>query len=151
MRQKLALAIVAISLLIGAGMPSVFAQWTKLTPIASVTQEADGVRAVFQSGAVAKLQVCTDSMIHVVYSPTGTIPKQTEYVVTRESWTPVQWKLDATDKAYVLSTAAVKVILEKESGAITFVTAAGQPLFRDGKRFMFPETVNGENTYRAES
>ena len=90
-------------------------------------------------------------MIHVVYSPTGTIPKQTEYVVTKESWAPVQLKLDTTDKAYTLSTAAVKVILEKDSGAITFVTAAGQPLFRDGKRFMFPETVNGEKTYRAET
>jgi len=45
----------------------------------------------------------------------------------------------------------VKVILEKESGAITFATVAGQPLFRDGKRFLFPETVNGEKTYRAET
>jgi alpha-D-xyloside xylohydrolase len=147
MRSRLALVLIFIS----SWMPSALAQWTKLTPVASVTQEADGVRAVFESGAVVKFQVCTDSMIHVVYSPTGNIPKQTEYVVTKESWAAVQWKLDTTDKAYTVSTAAVKVILEKESGAIMFVTAAGQPLFRDGKRFMFPETVNGEKTYRAET
>jgi alpha-D-xyloside xylohydrolase len=151
MRQKFTLVLVLIPVLISAATPSALAQWTKLTPIASVTQEADGVRAVFESGAVAKLQVCSDSMIHVVYSPTGTIPKQTEYVVTKESWAPVPWKLDTSDKAYTLSTATMKVILEKASGAIMFVTAAGQPLFRDGKRFMFPETVNGENTYRSET
>ena len=106
----------------------------------------------FNPARSLKLQVCTDSMIHVVYSPTGTIPKQTEYVVTKESWAPVPWKLDSSDKAYTLSTASVKVVLEKDSGAITFATAAAaQPLFRDGKRFMFPETVNGEKTYRSET
>ena len=147
MRYKFA----SILFLVFAWASSALAQWTKLTPIASVTQETDGVRAVFESGAVAKLQVCTDSMLHVVYSPTGTLPKQTEYVVTKESWAPVQFKLETTDKAYTLSTAAVKVVLEKDSGAITFMTAGGQPLFRDGKRFMFPETVNGEKTYRSET
>src|SRR5450755_511659 len=147
MRYRFARVLFLFSALV---LPA-FGQWTALTPIASVTQEADGVRAVFQSGAVVKLQVCTDSMIHVVYSPSGAIPKQTEYIVTKDSWAPVAWKMDSSDKAYILSTTAVKVIVEKESGAITFATVAGQPLFRDGKRFMFPETVNGEKTYRAET
>ncbi len=142
-------ALVLFFLLVA--LPPAFAQWTALTPIASVTQEADGVRAVFQSGAVLKLQVCTDSIIHVLYSPTDSFPKRTDYVVTKNSWTPVAWKMDSSDKAVTLSTAAVKVILEKDSGAISFATAAGQSLFRDGKRFMFPEVVNGEKTYRAET
>jgi alpha-D-xyloside xylohydrolase len=59
--------------------------------------------------------------------------------------------MDDSEKAVTLSTSAVKVILEKASGAISFATATGQGLFRDGKRFMFPETVNGEKTYRAET
>src|SRR5579863_5128180 len=126
-------------------------QWTPLTPVASVSQESDGIRAVFKSGAVLKLQVCTDSIIHVLYSPTGNFPKQTDYVVTKNSWTPVPWKMDSSDKNVTLSTATVKVIIERDTGAISFLTLTGQGLFRDGKRFMFPGVVNGEKTYRAET
>ncbi len=132
-------------------LPPAFGQWTPLTPVASISQESDGVRAVFQSGAVLKLQVCTDSIIHVLYSPTDSFPKHTDYVVTKTSWPPVSWKMESSDKSVTLSTAAVKVVIEKDSGAISFTTVTGQGLFRDGKRFMFPQVVNGEKTYRAET
>jgi alpha-D-xyloside xylohydrolase len=126
-------------------------QWTPLAPVASVTQEADGVRAVFQSGAVLKLQVCSSTVIHFLYSPTGKFPPQTNDMVTKTSWTAVPWKMESSDKNVTLSTAALRVIIEEDTGAISFTTLSGQGLFRDGKRIMTPETVNGEKTYRAET
>jgi alpha-D-xyloside xylohydrolase len=128
-----------------------FGQWTPLTPITGVSQESDGIRAVFQSGAVLKLQVCTGSVIHFLYSPAGKFSQQIDNVVTKTSWPPVPWKMESSEKNVTLTTSALKVILETDTGAISFATLAGQGLFRDGKRFMIPEVVNGEKTYRAET
>jgi alpha-D-xyloside xylohydrolase len=147
MRYRCLLVLVFIS----ACLLPALGQWIPLAPVTSVTQEADGVRAVFQSGAVLKLQVCTPSVIHFLYSPTGTFPKQTDFVVTRTSWASVPWKMESSDKTVALSTGALRVVIEKDTGAISFTTLSGQDLFRDGKRIMTPEVVNGEKTFRAET
>src|SRR5690242_19054964 len=112
MRYKSALILFFIVIM---GLLPSFGQWTPLTPVTSVTQVSDGVRAVFQSGAALKLQVCTESVIHVLYSPTGSFPKQKDYVVIKDSWAPVPWKMESSDKTVTLSTATLKVIIEKDS------------------------------------
>src|SRR5437868_1611244 len=56
------------------------AQWRHIEPVTSVSKEVDGAKAVFKSGAVLKLQVCSDSMIHVRYSPTANVPNRPDYV-----------------------------------------------------------------------
>src|ERR1700687_4019098 len=114
MRYRLTLALVLTTAL---RLPA-FAQWTPLAPVARVTQESDGVRAVFQSGAVLKLQVCSASVIHFLYSPSGNFPQQTDYVVTKDAWPPAPWKMESSDqgKKFTLSTSALKVILEKDTG-----------------------------------
>jgi alpha-D-xyloside xylohydrolase len=127
------------------------AQWTRLDPVKSVKQETDGVTIGFQSGGILHLQVCNDSVIHVIYSPVASFPKRTDYVVTKTSWPSVQWKSESTEKAVVLSTAALRITIEKETGAVTFFEKGDKQLFRDAKRIMTPEVVNGEKTYRAET
>src|SRR5258705_10075566 len=90
-------------------MSSAFGQWTAVPPVTSVTRDSDGIRATVQSGGVLKLQVCTDSIIHVLYSPNGNFPKRPDYVVTKTSWSPSQWKLESSTTAATLSTSALKV------------------------------------------
>ena len=63
-----------IAIFIILSISSAWAQWTPVTPITSVTRDVEGATAVFRSGAVLKLQVCSDSIIHVLYSPTGNFP-----------------------------------------------------------------------------
>src|SRR5690242_6260950 len=99
---------------------SAWAQWAPATPITSVTKDASGARAVFQSGAVLKLQVCSDSIIHVIYSPTNTFPNRPDYVVTKASWPAAQFTVETAGKKTTLSTAAVKVTIDHDSGSITF-------------------------------
>jgi hypothetical protein len=70
------------------------AQWQKEIPITNVAKQSDGIRATFQSGAVLRLQVCSESIIHVIYSPTGTLPTRPEYVVTKASWAPTQFNIE---------------------------------------------------------
>ncbi len=131
-------------------MPA-FAQWTPLDPVTTVEQETDGVSVGLHSGGTLKLQVSSDSIIHVLYSQTGDFPKRPDYVVTKSSWAAVPWKLESSEKYETLSTSALKVTIEKESGAITFSDLPGTQLFRDAKRIMTAETVNGERTSRAET
>ncbi|HET9373656.1 MAG TPA: hypothetical protein VFO40_01685 [Chthoniobacterales bacterium] len=129
----------------------VSAQWTPLDPIVRVTKEADGVRALFKSGAALRLQVCSPSIVHVMYSPTANFPKPFNDVVRKTSWSATPF-LETTDKqAVTLSGSFGKIAIESETGAVVFSTSAGQQLFRDAKRIMIPETVNGEKTFRGET
>ena len=128
---------------------SAWAQWTVPDPVTAFKKSSDGLTATFKSGAVLKLQVCSDSMIHVVYSPTAAMAKHPDPVVIKTSWPALQFTTDIDDKKAVLTTAGVTATVEKEGGAITF-SAGREQLFRDGKHLMFPETVNGESTYHSE-
>ena len=127
------------------------AQWSPLDPVASVKQAPNGAALTFKSGATLKLEICSDSIVHVLYSPTAVFPAHTEYVVTKTDWPPVQAKVEDTAKEVTISTAALTVAVGKEDGGITFSGTAKERLFHDGRRIMTPETVNGEKTYRAET
>jgi alpha-D-xyloside xylohydrolase len=127
------------------------AQWTELDPVTQVIKDSDGLRASFKSGALLKLQVCSDSIVHVVYSPTGNFPKLADDLVTKTSWPPASFLETPEQVKVTLATSTLKVVMESETGAVTFSTTAGQQLFRDAKRIMTPHTINGEKTYRGET
>jgi hypothetical protein len=46
------------------------AQWTAMNPVRQVQQQADGVLFTMGTGTL-KIQVSSDSVIHVLYSPTA--------------------------------------------------------------------------------
>lgn len=137
-------------LLVLSALPSA-AQWTAPDPVAKVDKQADTVRVEFHSGAVLKLQICSDSVVHVLYSPTGSFPTRPEYVVTKNSWPQTPWTMQSSPQSASLSVGALKITLESETGALTFSSASGEQLFRDAKRIMTPVKINGEDTYRAET
>ena len=126
-------------------------QWTALDPVTAVKQSRSGATVSFKSGGTLKLEVCTESIVHVTYSPTATFPANKEYVVTKTDWPTVDVKIDDAEKVATLSTSAVRVTVGKEDGGITFSVPGNDRLFRDGKRMMTPVTVNGEKTYRSET
>ena len=70
----------------------------------SVQQQPNGVLLSMQSGAM-RIDVESDSIIHVVYSPTGAFPIQTDYVVTKTTWPAAQWKLESKAGEIALVTA----------------------------------------------
>jgi alpha-D-xyloside xylohydrolase len=147
MHWRLLIRVVALIILDSRAL----GQWTPPNPVSAINREADGFRANFESGAVLKLEVCSDRIIHVHYSPTGNFPNYPDYVLVKNSWSPVRWKMDWSSQKTTLATSAIRITLEQDTGAFTFASASGQPLFRDAKRIMFPETVNGEKTYRGET
>ena len=125
------------------------AQWAPLNPVVSVAQETNGALLTMQTGML-RVEVCTDSIIHVVYSPTSTFPDAPAYIVTKTSWPAAQWTITTTDKAITLATARMTVTIMRADGKIRFSDAKGNKLFEEDGRSMTPVEVNGEKTYRSE-
>ena len=126
------------------------AQWTAMNPVKKVQQESDGAVFTMSTGTL-KLQVCSDSVIRVLYSPTASFPKRPDYVVIKESWPESKFTMQSTDDAVVLSTSLLKITVTRKDGAIAYANANGVSLVQEASRSMTPEKVNGEDTYRAES
>jgi len=128
---------------------SASAQWTSRNPVTAVEQQRDGIVLKMGTG-ILRIRVCTDSMVRVLYSPTATFPERPEYVVIKNSWPSVDWKLQNSDEKLTLSTARMQVAVARKDGSITY-SADGRPLMTEANRMMRPVEVNGEHTYHAES
>jgi len=151
LRQNLRLFTVLVTVL-GLLLPATLAhaQWTAMNPVRNIQQEQDGVLFTMGTGTL-KVQVCSDSVIRVLYSPTATFSKREDYVVTKESWPAAQWAMQSTDDAVTLTTSLLKVTVTRKDGAINYAEVHGDSLLQESSRSMTPEKVNGEDTYRAES
>ena len=149
-RLKVAsLAVLAI-LLVLVSVPAAQAQWTAMNPVKSVQQQADGALFTMGTGTL-KVRVCSDSIIHVLYSPTATFPKQTQLVVIKDSWPAAKFTMQSADDAVTISTFLLKVTVTKKDGAIVYSELNGGSLVQEASRKLTPVKVNGEDTYRAES
>jgi alpha-D-xyloside xylohydrolase len=146
--KKFAVALLLVSTLFAATFVS--AQWQELNPVASFKQGPDGALFTMKTGTL-RLQVCSDNIIRVTYSPTSTIPKQPEYVITKTSWPTPKFTLQSSDADVTLSTALLKLTITKNDGAITYSDLSGRRLLQEASRRLIPAVVNGEKTYRAES
>ena len=126
------------------------AQWTPMNPVRKVQQETDGLVFSMGSGTL-KLQVCSDSIIRVLYSATNSFPPKTDYVVLKQTWPAVKWTTESTDDAVTLATSQLKITVTRKDGAINYADANGNSLVQEASRKLTPAKVNGEDTYRAES
>ncbi len=128
---------------------SLNAQWIPENPVTGVEQRNDGALVHMQTGAL-RLQICTDSIVHVQYSPTGEFPDKPEYVVVKHTWPEVHWTIQQAANEITLATASLKVTIARANGVIGYSTADGRTLLNEGPKEMRPATVNGEKTWHAE-
>jgi alpha-D-xyloside xylohydrolase len=135
--------------LIAAMAAALDAQWLPLNPVTAVQRHDDGLIMTMQTG-VLRLQVCTDSIIRVRYSPTSTFPDLKDYVVTKTEWPAEAWDMQTAGDSVTISTARMSATVDREDGTIVFKDKAGHELLADGPRQMIPAQVNGENTWHAE-
>ena len=126
------------------------AQWIPHNAVTRVETQPDGLLLIMQSGAL-HLQVCTDSIIRVIFSPGAVAPNRPEYVVTKASWPAVKWSHQDNQGAIMLSTERVRIAVNRADGTIEFSDAGGRRLVQEGPNTLTPVVVNGESTYHAEA
>ena len=129
--------------------PSAVAQWNPLNPEKGIERQSDGVLFTMQTGLL-RLEVCSDSIVRVLYTPTSSFPDVKHLAVIKTSWPRAHFSVASTDKEVTLSTAQLRVTVARQDGVIVFSDAAGKRLMQDSSRAMTPVVVNGEKTYRAE-
>jgi len=130
---------------------SAFAQWEPRNPAVNVKEQSDGAIIALKTGTL-RLQVCSESIIHVLYSATSSFPSsRPDPVVIKTAWPGAKFSLQTGSEEVTLATSRLKVVVTRQDGAITYRDLAGQQLVQEATRKLTPVKVNGEDTYRAES
>ena len=145
---RLALATLCLFAIFGAS--PVLAQWNPANPVTSVGLQPRGLLLQMQTGWM-RLTVCTDSIIHVEYTPTASFPTRPDYVVVKTTWPAVEWKTETASGVTTLSTTRLTLKITNEDGVIEYQDAQGRRLFSEGPKSMTPEEADGEKTFRAET
>ncbi len=127
------------------------AQWNPPNPVVSIEKQANGLE-IHQKYGVLKFEVDAPDVLHVTYSPLdATQPAPaSDHVVIKKDWPAASFDVAETDKAITLTTAKLKVAIERESGSIRYQGADGKQLTTDSYRMLHPAEVNGEHTFHAE-
>lgn len=126
-----------------------YAQWVPLNPVVSTQKEGDGVLFGMKQGAL-KVQVCSDSIIHILYSPTGSFNAHPNPVIIETDWPETHWTMQPGNDSVTLSTSQLRITVTAKDGNLLFADAGGKKLFQDYGRTMTPVEVNGEKTFHAE-
>jgi alpha-D-xyloside xylohydrolase len=128
---------------------SSIAQWTAPNPIFDFQKQPDGL-IIHQKIGTLRFQVCSPAILRLTYSPTASFPEQPNPAIVRSNWPASEWSVQSSNDTVALVTAALKVMVDRKTGAITYSSADGKVLLHDDSKTMTPVTVNGEQTYRAE-
>jgi alpha-D-xyloside xylohydrolase len=151
-RPYINLLRLAVAIALAFGFPSAtVAQWTAMNPVVAVQPQSDGVMLSMKSGTL-RLQLCTDSIIHLLYSPVATFPvSHPDPVVIKKTWPAARFTLQDSPDEITLITSRLKVVITRKDGAVTYRDLSGKQLMQEANRKLTPVNVNGEDTYRAES
>ncbi len=151
-RQKtIALLRLLSPLLVLIFVPAATAQWSPRNPVVAVQQQQDGVIFTMKAGTL-RLQVCSDSIVHVLYSPTSSFPaSRPDPVIIKTTWPAIKFTMQSNDDEVTLTTAQLKIVVTRQDGAITYRDSDEKQLVQEATRKLTPVKVNGEDTYHAES
>lgn len=111
--------------------------------IRKVTKTATGIEITL-TGGVLSLHPMSDNAIRVRFTENVT-PTEPSLVFSTESKTP-DFKLSETNNGIEVSTRLMKVLVNREDGAITFNDSEGKTLLHEksGSRLIKPSSISGE-------
>jgi alpha-D-xyloside xylohydrolase len=125
------------------------AQWNPLNPVVSVQREAHGVRLTLEKG-VMRIQVCSDAILRVRFSPAEAGEEHPDLVVIKKNWPAIKWEMQTSDERVMLSTAQIKAVILRKNASVAFQDSTGKTLFQQTEVTMTPVAVNGESTHHLE-
>ena len=111
-------------------------------------QEPDGMALHLASGEL-RIQVISGTVVRVAFSASQNLFKRTS--IDRVPLPPANssFKIIESPKSYTLTTAKLQVIVDRETGDVSFADDAGHPVLSEapGGRVLEPATVQGEGTF----
>ena len=127
------------------------AQWNPPNPVVSFEKQANGLD-IHQKDGVLKFEVDAPDVLHVTFAPLDASQptRQSDHVVIKTDWPAASFDVAESDKTITLTTAKLKVAIERQSGSIHYQGADGKQLTTDTYRMLHPAEVNGEQTFHAE-
>jgi len=148
--QHSLLAAILASSFVFAVAPPLRAQWIPLNPVKSADPLPDGVLLTLDSGYL-HLQVCSDSIIRIVYSPDRNIPEHPDFLVVKKEWAKAPFTLRSDDpKLLTLATSQFTLEVTRADSSIVFYDSARHKLTQENTRTLTPTEVNGEKTLHSE-
>jgi alpha-D-xyloside xylohydrolase len=150
MKQHTLRSLTAAAIVSLAVVPSARAQWTPLNPVVDVRAQPTGALITLKTGYL-RLQVCTESIVRVVYSLDADPPVRPDFIVTKTVWPHVDFALQTQDpESVVLKTSRLTVKVSRANSALVFLDEAGKLLAQEDARSLTPVEVNGEKTLHSE-
>jgi alpha-D-xyloside xylohydrolase len=139
-----------VGFVLSVAAPNVYGQWIPLNPVKNAETQPDGVTLELQEGFL-RFQVCSDSIVHVVYSLERKVPERPDFLVAKTSWPKVAFAWHSDDaKVLTLTTSQMKIEVTRADSSIVFYDAAGHKLAQETSHTLTPTEVNGEKTYHSE-
>lgn len=137
-------------LFFAAFAPSLRAQWVPVNPVDSVEPRPDGALIVLKTGFL-RFQVCSDSIVHVIYSLERDVPQHPDLIITKKSWPKADFSLHADDpKVITFTTARLRIEITRADSSVLFFDSEGHKLTQENSRTLTPVEVNGEKTLHSE-
>ena len=156
MRSTIGVRQTVLSRLIGFAVLFLFlatrstAQWIPPNAVKGVEPQTHGAVLVLENGYL-RFQVCTESMVHVVYSLERALAERPDFLVIRKSWPNAEFSVTSDDANLVtLKTAKLKIEVTRADSSIVFFDAEGKRLAAETSHTLTPVEVNGEKTLHSE-
>jgi alpha-D-xyloside xylohydrolase len=111
----------------------------------------DGLAMHLPTGEL-RLQVISDSVIRVAFSPTESFFARTTIDRVPLAPTTATFRISESQAAVTLSTDKLHAIIDRRTGAVSFTDLDGRPLVDEvpGSRTLEPATVQGESTFHVQ-
>src|SRR5665213_3231382 len=99
-----------------------------------------------------RIQVVSESVVRVAFSSSPDFFTRTSIVRVAAPEVRVPFKTAESATSFTLSTAKLRVMVNRETGAVSFADSTGKPLLSeaDGSRKLDPSDVQGEKTFHAQ-
>jgi alpha-D-xyloside xylohydrolase len=126
------------------------AQWSPPNPVLGYELQSNAID-VRQKAGLLRIEVDAPGVLHITYTLAGESrpPRPSDHVVIKTTWPAAEFHVTDDAKAITLTTAKLKLVLERGTGALHYFSADGVLLNTDSYRSLQPDEVNSEQTFHA--
>ncbi|MEM1581633.1 MAG: glycoside hydrolase family 31 protein [Candidatus Bathyarchaeia archaeon] len=97
-----------------------------------------------------RLQLCSDNVIRITYSPTDLLPKDSSLAVIKRTLKSVIWNMEERNGKVSLVTDKISASVNLKTGLIEFCDTSGNIILKEQNRGAIQTEVAGEKTYQVE-